>query len=74
MSRIMVTSHFLMLSPPRVPFVDAKTGTVRIANPFIGRDDAKHDYALTNLNTLVLSGKDCKTVVTSHPGLPSGAY
>ncbi len=34
----------------------------------IGRDGKTKEA--TNVNTIVVSGKDCKTVITAHPGLP----
>ena len=57
-----------------VPEVDANITLWPIPftkwQPGVGRDANRGDMG-TNVNTLVVE-LDCRTVVTSHPGLPSG--
>ena len=67
---------FVTVVPPQFPILGTGQGPLPI-RPYIGLDYPVNwvprtpRYFPTNINTLVL-GPDCKTVVTSHPGLPRG--
>ena len=53
------------------PLVSVTVGDAGIEGDVVGFD-RNHDFAATNVRTVVVVVADCRTVITSFPGLPAG--